>query len=235
LIASTVVALGATTADMATCQAYAAALVLVIGLIFLVAGLARLGWVTQFLSKPVRFHDLHFHRYLGFANSICGLLGCIAEFRDVHLPLSGEGRYEERPAPKQLPSNRVTLLSPVGSLFFAGATEFEEKLPAVENAERAVVLLRLRGKEEIGSTFLRVIARYAESLKANQGKLALIGVSEPVYTQLQKTSLLDQLGPENVYKASAIMGDSALNAYQEAVAWLGLDDVESYTQNHNDV
>jgi high affinity sulfate transporter 1 len=53
LIASTVVALGATTADMGTYQAYAAALVLVIGVIFLVSGLARLGWVTQFLSKPV--------------------------------------------------------------------------------------------------------------------------------------------------------------------------------------
>ena len=38
---------------MATYQAYAAALVLVIGVVFLVAGLARLGWVTQFLSKPV--------------------------------------------------------------------------------------------------------------------------------------------------------------------------------------
>ena len=53
LIASTVVALGATTTDMGTYQAYAVALVLVIGVIFLVAGLARLGWVTQFLSKPV--------------------------------------------------------------------------------------------------------------------------------------------------------------------------------------
>jgi SulP family sulfate permease len=53
LIASTVVALGVTTADMGAYQAYAVALVLVIGAIFLVAGLARLGWVTQFLSKPV--------------------------------------------------------------------------------------------------------------------------------------------------------------------------------------
>lgn len=53
LIASTVVALGATTSDMATYQAYAATLALVVGGIFLVAGLARLGWITQFLSKPV--------------------------------------------------------------------------------------------------------------------------------------------------------------------------------------
>jgi sulfate permease, SulP family len=53
LIASTVIALGVTTGDMATYTAYATALVLVIGVVFLVAGLARLGWVTQFLSKPV--------------------------------------------------------------------------------------------------------------------------------------------------------------------------------------
>jgi high affinity sulfate transporter 1 len=53
LIASTVVAVGATTSDMATYSAYAVALVLVVGVVFLVAGVARLGWVTQFLSKPV--------------------------------------------------------------------------------------------------------------------------------------------------------------------------------------
>jgi sulfate permease, SulP family len=53
LIASTVVAVGATTTDMTTYEAYAIALVIVVGVVFLVAGLARLGWVTQFLSKPV--------------------------------------------------------------------------------------------------------------------------------------------------------------------------------------
>jgi sulfate permease, SulP family len=53
LIASTVILVGASSSDMATYSAYAVGLVLVIGVIFLVAGLARLGWVTQFLSKPV--------------------------------------------------------------------------------------------------------------------------------------------------------------------------------------
>jgi SulP family sulfate permease len=53
LIASTVIAVGATTSDMETYSAYAVALVLVVGVVFLVAGVARLGWVTQFLSKPV--------------------------------------------------------------------------------------------------------------------------------------------------------------------------------------
>ena len=34
-------------------QAYASAFVLVVGIVFLIAGVARLGFITQFLSKPV--------------------------------------------------------------------------------------------------------------------------------------------------------------------------------------
>ena len=39
--------------DPATYQAYASAFVFVTGLVFLAAGLAQLGFITQFLSKPV--------------------------------------------------------------------------------------------------------------------------------------------------------------------------------------
>jgi len=43
----------ATASDPQTYGAYAAAFVLVTGLVFLIAGIARLGFITQFLSKPV--------------------------------------------------------------------------------------------------------------------------------------------------------------------------------------
>jgi sulfate permease, SulP family len=49
LIASAV----ANASDPKTYQAYASAFVLVTGLVFLVAGVVRLGFITQFLSKPV--------------------------------------------------------------------------------------------------------------------------------------------------------------------------------------
>jgi len=53
-VAATLVATAAANAsDPATYQAYAAAFVLVTGLVFLVAGIAKLGFITQFLSKPV--------------------------------------------------------------------------------------------------------------------------------------------------------------------------------------
>jgi high affinity sulfate transporter 1 len=57
LLASSVVAVmagtGADASDASAYAAYAAAFVLVTGLVFLAAGLARLGFITQFLSKPV--------------------------------------------------------------------------------------------------------------------------------------------------------------------------------------
>src|SRR5512135_1076519 len=51
--AALVASAAAVASDPETYQAYASAFVLVTGLVFLVAGLARLGFITQFLSKPV--------------------------------------------------------------------------------------------------------------------------------------------------------------------------------------
>src|SRR5512135_498488 len=53
-VAAALLATAASTAsDPGTYQAYATAFVLVTGVIFLAAGLAKLGFITQFLSKPV--------------------------------------------------------------------------------------------------------------------------------------------------------------------------------------
>jgi high affinity sulfate transporter 1 len=53
LIASTVVAVGVSAGDVKAYVSTAAALVLVVGGVFLLAGVARLGFVSQFLSRPV--------------------------------------------------------------------------------------------------------------------------------------------------------------------------------------
>jgi len=195
----------------------------------------RAVWQTRLASRGVMIFtfiatlilSIQFAVFLGVFLSILVHVFRAAERVEISeiVPLEG-GRYEERPAPKQLPSRQVIVLFPKGSLFFAGATEFEENLPGVGDAQGTAVILRLRGRNEIGSTFLRVIDRYGKSLKANQGKLILVGVSEQVYTQLRKTGLLDDLGSENVYRATPIMGDSALTACEDARQWLASSQVD---------
>ncbi|MEZ4582454.1 MAG: hypothetical protein R3A10_12605 [Caldilineaceae bacterium] len=60
-------------------------------------------------------------------------------------------RIFERAAPAALASGAVTMLQVWGHLTFAGARVFEEQLPAVGAAQRPVVILRMRGRTEIGS------------------------------------------------------------------------------------
>jgi SulP family sulfate permease len=129
--------------------------------------------------------------------------------RLVLLPDRG-AREEEAPA--ALPSNEVTVLVPVGSLFFAGAAEFEEHLPDPTEAHNATVILRLRDRDELGSTFIRVLERYAQRLKDTGNRLILAGVSTSAYDQLQGTGVLDVIGADNIFTVKQEYGASLREA-----------------------
>lgn len=140
--------------------------------------------------------------------------------RVLQLVVRPDGALEERAAPKELSSESVTVLVPYGSLFFAGAIELEENLPAADKAQHAVVILNMRAREEVGSTFLRVMERYDELLRARGGKLILSGVSVPVRQQLVRTGVLKTLGEENVYTATPVIGETTRRATRDAELWL---------------
>ena len=132
-----------------------------------------------------------------------------------------DGFPVERPAPRELPSRQFTMLQIYGSLFFAAATSLEEMLPTVDNTTRAVVALGLRGRDEIGSTFITVLQRYAEALQARDSKLMLVGVDQRVLDQLNRTGLLQRIGEENVFLATPQVGEAMNQAAAAAHAWLG--------------
>lgn len=136
------------------------------------------------------------------------------------VPVPG-GLPEERAAPRELPSHQLTLLQVYGSLFFAAAKSLEEMLPHVDNTTRAVVALGLRGRTEIGSTFITVLQRYAEQLHARDSKLMLVGIDRAVYEQLAKTGVLNLIGEENIFFATPRLGEAMNQAAAAAYVWLG--------------
>jgi len=138
-----------------------------------------------------------------------------------------DGEYEEHPAPAELPDHRVTVLNLYGSLFFAAADTLESMLPSARRARRAVVILRLRGRTNLGSTVFNVVERYAAQLHRGGGKLVLSGVSDPLYSQLERTGLLNELGSDNVIRAVVRPGAAMRRAVAEAEAWLGTSDPKS--------
>jgi SulP family sulfate permease len=135
------------------------------------------------------------------------------------IPL-GDGQYAEGEQPGRIRDGEIMILQPIGSLFFAGAAEFEEDLPEVGNTRGAVVIIRLRDRDEVGSTFIRVVERYTRELQANSCKLMLAGISDRVWEQLEKTELLDLIGPQNVFLAQPRFGAALEEALAAAQAWL---------------
>ena len=134
--------------------------------------------------------------------------------------LQPEGFPVEQPAPRQLPSNRLTLLFIYGSLFFAAAKNLEAMLPAVDDATHAVVAISLRGQGEVGSTFVTVLQRYATALHARNSTLMLVGVEAAVRDQLARTRVLHLIGEENVFLATPQLGAAMNQAVAAARFWL---------------
>ena len=84
----------------------------------------------------------------------------------------------------------TAILVPRDSLFFTAARDFEEEAPAPHDAQRAVVIINLRGRLQVGRTFMGVLERDSQALHANGGILYLVNVSDPIHRQLQKTGTL---------------------------------------------
>jgi SulP family sulfate permease len=133
-----------------------------------------------------------------------------------------EGPYPiEQDPPEALPANEVVVLFPYGSLFFAAAKLFEQQLPEItDETFNSVVIISLRGHDDLGSTFLTVLERYNEDLQAHHSKLMLAGVSNNVVTQLEKTKLIKKIGRENIYVSSAQIGEAGMAAWEAAEKWV---------------
>ncbi len=181
--------------------------------------ISRVVMVVTFVATLVV--PLQFAVLVGVALSI--LLQTVRQSNKVVVTqwvLQPQGFPLERPPPRQLPSHQLTFLHVYGSLFFAAAKNMEEMLPAVGDTTHAVVAINLRGKSEIGSTFVTVLQRYAQALHDRQSKLMLVGVDQNVRDQLAKTGVMDLIGEENVFVATPQLGAAMNRAVAAATAWL---------------
>jgi SulP family sulfate permease len=106
-------------------------------------------------------------------------------------------------------------------MFFASAPVFEEKLPNVTDETRnAVVILRLRGRSDLGSTFMDVLLRYAESLRDQESKLVLVSADENIHEQLAVARVTAVVGSQNVYTSDEWVGRTLKQAYSDAIGWV---------------
>lgn len=135
--------------------------------------------------------------------------------------IEDSGRMREVAAPLEVGANEVIVLQPYGSLFFAAAPTFGDKLPEVTDSSRnSAVILRLRGKSDLGSTFVEVLTRYADSLASADCKLVLISANERMLDQFEVMGVTQAVGADNVYTSDEWLGATVKRAYDDAEAWV---------------
>lgn len=78
----------------------------------------------------------------------------------------------------------------------------------------------MRGYEDVGSTFIAVMERYAQRLQENGGRLLLSGVSEGVKRRLDRTETTETIPEEDIFLADSAQGSSTRRALQAARVWL---------------
>ena len=137
------------------------------------------------------------------------------------LEFRSDGRVRETDPVQSIPPQSVIVLQPYGSVFFASAAGVEEQLPKVDEDSRdSVVILRLRGIDEVGLTFVAVLDRYLTDLERHGSTLWLVISSERVLSHLKAGGLYDRLGDEGIYQGSEWIGEATRTAVAAGSQWV---------------
>lgn len=131
-----------------------------------------------------------------------------------------DGKFVERRAPRVLPDAEPVILDVYGSLLYAGARTLGARLPDPHGAHRPVVILRLRGRGSLGSTFFGVVADYADQLAAAGGRLYLSGVDRAMVRRFEHSQLAEVRKRITIVPATETIGESTLAAVHDADRWL---------------
>jgi len=134
---------------------------------------------------------------------------------------TADGHTIEGDPPSVLPPDEVVVIQPYGSLFFASAPGFEAALPAVAESSRGcVVIIRLRGRDDLGTTVMDVLVRYGGTLRGVGGRLILVSASERVQDQLRATGVAAAVGDDGIYPTDDRVGVALRQAHDDAEAWI---------------
>ncbi|MFF2372275.1 SulP family inorganic anion transporter [Agromyces sp. NPDC058110] len=137
------------------------------------------------------------------------------------LEFHGASRLREVEPMAVVPPHDVVVLQPYGNLSYATAPVFEALLPKVDDDSRgSVVIVRLRGIDDLGLSAVAVLERYLDDLERHDSALWLAVAGRRLADQLAAGGLLDRLGPARVYESSEWIGEAVHRAHDDAWEWV---------------
>jgi SulP family sulfate permease len=134
---------------------------------------------------------------------------------------NADGDLVETDPPAVLSANEVVVLQPYGSLFFAAAPTFEAQLPEVTTeSTNSVVIVRLRGRTDLGTTFMEVLLRYANGLNDAGSRLMIASTTPDIDQLLVIGGITDVIGSESIYQGDERVGAAVARAEADAQGWI---------------
>ena len=141
--------------------------------------------------------------------------------------ITDRGQKEVDP-PETVGRNEVIFLQQYGNIFFASATVFEDLLPTVtDETDNSVVILRLRGKDDLGTTFMDVLDRYATELREASSKFILMSLEPRAMDQLVVSGTAETIGSANLYPVDEWITREIDTVMDDANAWVDEHRTES--------
>ena len=125
------------------------------------------------------------------------------------LEFRSDGRVRETDPIPRIPPARSSCCSRTAACSSPAPPPSSEQLPKVDEDSRgSVVILRMRGIDEVGLTFVAVLDRYLTELEKQGSTLRLVISSERVLTHLKAGGLFDRLGDEGIYEGTEWIGEA---------------------------
>ncbi|MGW4350989.1 SulP family inorganic anion transporter [Nocardia sp. NPDC004582] len=158
------------------------------------------------------------------------ILFCVQTSRASRLrglvPDGGNWRVTDVPA--ALAPHAVTVVYYAGSSFFAETTRIDEQLPAPAGADRAAVVLVLRGVPEVpSSAVLKMLENYSNKLRDSGSRLYLAGVEPRLLEVMRRTGAVEVIGADAIFAPRPEMFGAARAAMDAAEAWIGQPEGEA--------
>ncbi len=189
----------------------------------------RVGWapraamVATFLATL--FLPLEYSIYVGVILSLALYLYTASENMQIErLIPTDDNRYRSVPVPAQLPNDDVVIVAIHGHLYFAAVKKLETLLPNPASGHGTVVILRMREHDHLGSTALRFLLRYGDTLRNNGGCLLLTGISPQMRRELERTGVIQAFGEDNLFDADEVYFSATTQAYEYAHKLLSIPD-----------
>jgi len=135
--------------------------------------------------------------------------------------LRNDGRFEEIALPFELESEAVHVLAVDGDLHFAGARMLQNQWPKLSPQVRhPVIVLELRGRNNIGATLTEVIEEFYEKIERAEGRFYITELNDESYASFSAQTASNVLKGIRILKRTVIIGESTEQAVLDAQAWL---------------